>query len=55
MLSSAGVSIPERPLGKKEPEKRVSMGNGVVSGGFYGYGLKFWLFYGYRLIVFSYG
>ena len=22
-------------------------------GGFYGYRLKFWLFYGYRLIVFS--
>ena len=24
-------------------------------GGFYGYWLKFWLFYGYRLIFFSYG
>ena len=24
-------------------------------GGFYGYRLKFWLIYGYRLIFFSYG
>ena len=24
-------------------------------GGIYGYRLKFWLFYGYRLIFFSYG
>ena len=24
-------------------------------GGFYGYRLKFWLFYGYQLIFFSYG
>ena len=24
-------------------------------GGLYGYRLKFWLFYGYRLIFFSYG
>ena len=37
-------------IGFQEPSTRVSMG-----GGFYGYQLKFCIFYGYRLILFSSG
>ena len=31
------------------------LGGSQWGGIFYGYGLKFWLFYGYRLFFFSYG
>ena len=31
------------------------VGGSQWGGGFYGYRLKLWLFYGYRLIFFSYG
>ena len=31
------------------------LGGSQWGGGFYSYRLKFWLFYGYRLIFFSYG
>ena len=33
----------------------LQTGGSQWGGGFYGYRLKFWLFYGYRLILISYG
>ena len=40
----------------KERAGNVCLKEGLNGGGgFYGYWLKFWLFYGYRLMFFSYG
>ena len=41
-------------LGYRDTDDAVR-GGSQWGGGYYGYRLKFWLFYGYRLIFFSYG
>ena len=42
--------IVDQKINSPDREKESQWGGGI-----YGYRLKFWLFYGYRLIFFSYG
>ena len=46
---------PYLPVSRLESKISRIIGGSQWGGGIYGYRLKFWLFYGYRLIFFSYG
>ena len=56
-ILSAGFRIPKPRIPDSTSKKFLDSGirGSQWGGGFYGYRLKFWFFYGYRLILISYG